>query len=264
MSGSRSWQSNRRELEDQLSRLKSSLAGYTEQLSATEADYRRLAGRRRELREKLEEGQDRRGEIGSLLERFDLLGRHYSSDIERIENGNLFSVLGRTPGPWRPPENHRVKATAAMSMLLWPPRATRSPRFELLHSELGDKFMHCAVKGRFRPPAAVESEEELSSLSSEIEGLTSPKLRQLRASYGELADKRARFARLWRSIARFRTWRSGAKTSKRPTSAHPAVSDGDLPTTIAESFAQCVEVILKAWHFPDAERSISTPRRATW
>ena len=33
-----------------------------------------------------------------------------------------------------------------------------------------------------------------------------------------------------------------------------AVSDGDLPTTIAESFAQCVEVILKAWHFPDAER----------
>jgi hypothetical protein len=33
-----------------------------------------------------------------------------------------------------------------------------------------------------------------------------------------------------------------------------AVSDGDLPAAVAESFAKAVEAILKDWHFPDADR----------
>src|SRR5262249_28110729 len=33
-----------------------------------------------------------------------------------------------------------------------------------------------------------------------------------------------------------------------------AISDGDLPTTVAHSFALKVEEILKAWHFPEADR----------
>jgi hypothetical protein len=33
-----------------------------------------------------------------------------------------------------------------------------------------------------------------------------------------------------------------------------SVSDGDLPLTVAETFALKVEAILKEWHFPNAER----------
>jgi len=32
------------------------------------------------------------------------------------------------------------------------------------------------------------------------------------------------------------------------------VSEGDLPSTVADAFAQHVEKILKDWHFPDAAR----------
>ena len=28
-----------------------------------------------------------------------------------------------------------------------------------------------------------------------------------------------------------------------------AISDGDLPTSVAEKFAMCIESILKTWHF---------------
>src|SRR5262249_10702119 len=72
------------ELEDQLSRIEASLQRHSEQLAATEAEYRAAAGRRRDLRAKLEEGWDRQAEIASLLERFTLLGRHYDSDVERL------------------------------------------------------------------------------------------------------------------------------------------------------------------------------------
>ena len=42
-----------------------------------------------------------------------------------------------------------------------------------------------------------------------------------------------------------------------------SVSDGDLPTTTAEKFAQQVEAVLKAWHFPEADRVFLIPKSAT-
>jgi hypothetical protein len=251
-----------KELDDQLSRLESSLAGYTEQLSATEADYRRLAGRRRELREKLEEGQDRRGEIGSLLERFDLLGRHYSSDIDRLrgieEAGTLFSVLGHTPCPLcgAAPENHRREGDCGGDVDAVVAAARNEiAKIELLQAELGDTVYALRREGAGFDRRLPKIEKDLSSLSSEIEGLTSPKLRQLRASYGDLADKRGEVRE---ALAIYRTFQDMEKRredlEKADDQRASAVSDGDLPTTIAESFAQCVEAVLKAWHFPDAER----------
>ncbi len=39
-----------------------------------------------------------------------------------------------------------------------------------------------------------------------------------------------------------------------------SVAEGDLPTSVAESFAQHIEGILKAWHFPDADRVFFDPK----
>src|SRR5262249_53983391 len=48
-----------KELEDQLSKLETTLNRQEEQLDATEAEYRDVSGKRRTLREKLEDGYDR-------------------------------------------------------------------------------------------------------------------------------------------------------------------------------------------------------------
>lgn len=251
-----------KELEEQLDRLESSLIAYTEQLSASEADYRRVAGRRRELRERLEQGRDRRAEIESLLERFELLARHYESDIERLrgieEAGTMFSVLGHTPCPLcgASPEHHQREADCDgnIDAVIGAARSEIG-KIALLQTELAD-----TVKALRREAAGFDRrlpkvEEELSSISAELDTLTAPRLKQLRASYGELADKRGEVRE---ALAIYRTLQDMEKRKENLERADDqgasAVSDGDLPTAVATSFAECVETILKAWHFPGAER----------
>lgn len=105
-----------KELSDQLERIDASLRQHTEQVSTTEAEFQRAAGKRRELRNKLEESRERRAEVGALLERFSLLDKHYASDIERLraieEGGTLFNVLGSGQCPLcgAAPSHHRADA----------------------------------------------------------------------------------------------------------------------------------------------------------
>jgi len=92
-----------KELDEQLTRIEGTLEHQTIQLGTTEADFRKLSNIRRDLREKLEHGKDRRAEIASLLERFALLDQHYQSDMARLrgieETGTLFVALGHGPCP---------------------------------------------------------------------------------------------------------------------------------------------------------------------
>jgi len=96
-------EANPDDLESQLQRLETSLSQHESQLAATDSEYRGLDSRRREARKKLEEGRDRRAEVGGLLERFELLDRHYVSDVARLrgieEGGTLFEVLGQATCP---------------------------------------------------------------------------------------------------------------------------------------------------------------------
>jgi hypothetical protein len=251
------------ELADQLGRIEASLAQHTEQLTTTEADFRRIVGRRREMREKSEEGRDRIAEIAGLLERFALLDRHYESDIARLrgieEAGTLFEVLGKTPCPLcgALPENHRrgescdgdVDAVVAAAR-------SESAKIELLRQELADTRTALAREAQGFDRRLPKIEEELRTISEQVDRLISPRLVRLRATYGELADKRGEvrealsiYKTLQDMQARREALEKDTETLKSAT-----VSDGDLPTTVAESFALKVEAILKAWHFPEADR----------
>lgn len=251
-----------KELEEQLGRLEGSLEAYTQQLSASEADYRRLSGRRRELRERLEQGKDRRSEIGSLLERFDLLGQHYSSDIERLrgieEAGTLFSVLGHTPCPLcgAAPEHHQRDAECDGNVdAVVAAARSEIAKIALLQTELGDTVTALRREGAGFDRRLPKVEEELSTVSSDLEELTAPRLRQLRANYGELADKRGEVREalaIYRTLQDMEKRREDLEQGSEQRAA--AVSDGDLPTTVAANFAECVETILKKWHFPGADR----------
>ena len=124
-----------KELEDQLGRLESGLQQRSTQLAATEADYRHLSAKRRELREKLEQARDRRAEIASLVERFALLDQHYQSDTARLrgieETGTLFVALGQSACPYAVPMLHTRDAglnATATSTRSSRPRKARSPR----------------------------------------------------------------------------------------------------------------------------------------
>ncbi|HWI19877.1 MAG TPA: hypothetical protein VNT81_19120, partial [Vicinamibacterales bacterium] len=89
-----------------------------------------------------------------------------------------------------------------------------------------------------------------------IEQLVTPKLTQLRTGYAELANKRGEVREalaVQQSIHDAETRRTNIENSG-DQARDASVSDGDLSAAVADRFAQEVEAVLKAWHFPDAER----------
>lgn len=252
-----------KELEDQLGRLETALGERTQQLASTESDFKRVAAKRRELREKVEEAQDRSDEIAALLERFNLLGRHYDSDVERLrgieEAGTLFVALGQTPCPLcgADPAHHNKDAACEgdISAVVGAARSEIA-KIDLLRSELTD-----TVATLRRESASINRrlpglEQQLRDLAAEVEQTISPRLTQMRASYADLADKRGEVRE---ALVMLRTLEDAERRrtdlNREPDDAGTsAVSDGDLPTTVAQGFAGEVETLLKQWHFPDADR----------
>jgi len=253
-----------KDLPDQLDRVNATLWQHGAVLSTTEAEYRARVERRRDVRKRLEEGRDRRSEIGSLLERFTLLEAHYTSDIGRLrgieEGGTLFEVLGkgRCPLCGAEPEHHHQRGEECDGDVAAVVAAARGEiaKIHLLRSELTE-----TIEGLQREAAGFDRrlpklEEELTAVSQDIESLVSPKLAKLRATYSDFADKRGAIRE---AIALQQTiddiQRRRAELDKAPEDPKPTtVAEGDLPAAVADEFAQKVEGTLKEWHFPEAER----------
>ena len=175
------------------------------------------------------------------------------------EGGTLFEVLGKTPCPLcgAEPAHHR-QDTECDGNVAAVVAAARSEiaKIELLRKELAETMQGLQREGARFDRTLPKVEEELHSISSEVEGSISPQLSKLRLSYAQLADKRGQVREalsLYRSIQDIETRRNKLDGTPEDQKAG-TVSEGDLQISVADSFAQHVEGILKQWHFPDAER----------
>lgn len=250
-----------KELSEQLEKIDESLRQHAVQVNTTEESFQQAAGKRRDLRMKLEEGRERRAEVGALLERFRLLDRHYSSDIERLraieEGGTLFNVIGAAQCPLcgAAPANHQADADCDGNIQAVVQAARREiSKIEVLRTELAATLRDLEREGVSfdrRLPAIVQ---ELDGISKAVEGLISPKLSKLRASYSEFSDKRAEVREalaLYGTVQDMERRRvelaSGGNDEKTG-----ALASNDIPTIVAHAFAKTVEKILSDWHFPEA------------
>lgn len=252
-----------KELEEQLERINVSLRQQVAQVNTTESAFQEAAGKRRELRKKLEEGRGRREEVAALLERFALLDRHYASDIERLraieEGGTLFNVLGSAYCPLcgAAPEHHRAGVDCHGNIDAVVEAARKEiGKIEVLRGELAATVRDLTREGvNFdkRMPFVVQ---ELDAIAASVDVLIAPKLSSLRKSYSEFADKRAEvrealalYATVQDMERRRADLQEGAEVEKVG-----ALASTEIPATIADSFAQTVESILTEWHFPEAGR----------
>lgn len=246
------------ELRDQLSRIDASLEAHSSDLRSTEAEFQTAALRRRELRKRLEEGRDRHSEVESLLSRFDLLDRHYVSDIERLtaieECGTLFGILGPAVCPLCGAEPAHQRSHAGCDGDV--DRVIAAARREIAKIELLRTELRVTLKDLSRERAGLGRRlhgvrDDLSALSDNVDSLISPRLTKLRSSYAEFSDKRAEVREalaLYDTISDIERRRAALMETVEPKRS--AVSDGDLPARVADAFAQAVENVLKEWHFP--------------
>jgi len=250
-----------KELEEQLEKIDSSLRQQAVQVNTTEAKFQEAAGKRRELRKKLEESRERRTEVGAMLKRFSLLDKHYASDIERLraveEGGTLFNVLGSGHCPLcgAAPAHHRAGAECEGNIDAVVLAARKEiAKIDVLRTELSTtvrNLEHEAASFDRKMPAAVR---ELESISEAVEELIAPRLSHLRKSYSEFADKRAEVREalaLYATVEDMERRRADLEKGSADEKAG-ALASADIPTTVAHSFAKTVEGILTSWHFPEA------------
>lgn len=252
-----------KELEEQLEKIDASLRQQTAQVNTTESAFQESAGKRRELRKKLEESRERREEVAALLARFTLLDRHYVSDIDRLraieEGGTLFNVLGlaRCPFCGAAPEHHQAEADCNGNIDAVVEAARREiGKIEVLRSELTTTVRDLTREGANldkRMPFVVQ---ELEAISKSVDELIAPKLSSLRKSYSDFADKRAEvrealalYATVQDMERRHADLAEGAEAEKVG-----ALASAEIPTTVADNFARTVESILTEWHFPEGGR----------
>lgn len=257
------------QLSDQLDKLEETMGGHAEQLAVTEGQYRDLAKRRRELIGRLDEGNNRLTEINALLDRFDLLDNHYSSDIDRLrsieEAGTLFSALKTSHCPLcgSAPEHHRQAEACGgdVEAIITASRAEIA-KIEVRQAELLETILALEKEAESHNRRIPRIESELQEFSKKIEGITAPNLRQLRRSYGELADKRSEVKEalgLYRTLKDMED-RKARLEAEDLTEGGGSVSNTELPTGTADRFATLVLELLRDWHFPHTDRAHYDPK----
>lgn len=257
------------DLDGQLERLEGTLSEHAKQLETTEAQYRDLADRRRKLRKRLEDGQDREAEVGGLIERFRLLDSHYISDVARLrgieEGGTLFEALGQAPCPLcgaEPPHHRRDADCDGNIEAVVAAARSEIAKIDLLRSELEETLVSLEREAEGLQMRLPKVEADLGRLSKGVEVLLAPKLSGLRATYAGLADKRGEVREalaINKSIKDAEARRQRIE-NKDEVQREATVSEGDLSAAVAEAFALQVEAVLKEWHFPEAERVFFDPK----
>jgi len=257
------------ELATQLQKIEASLNQHAQQLNSTEVAFQESAKRRRELRKKLEEGRDRRNDITGLMERFSLLDRHYVSDIERLqaieEGGTLFGVLQMNTCPLCGSEpSHSRSNTACEGNTAAIVEAARQEisKIGVLRAELASTMRDLLREGANFDRRLPNIMQELEQLSESVDGLLSPKLAKLRATYSDFSDKRAEVREalaLYATVQDMERRRASLEGAQEGGDKAQAGS-GDVSTAAAAGFAKSVEEILADWHFPEAGQVFFDPK----
>lgn len=251
------------ELEQQLDRLDGSISRQAQQLAISESHYREIAGNRRENFRKLEEASNRLTEIRSLLDRFKLLDKHYTSDLSRLraieEAGSLFGAFGAGDCPLcgASPEKHKTSEGCEGDV----DSIIAAAKAEARKVEQRQAELQVTIKGLEKEASSFERripkiEEETRKLSAEMEVIIAPQLRTIRANYGQLADKKVEVREalgLYRTLKDLEERRFKLLEDEGAT-GNLANVDVDLSTATVDKFAARVLLLLKAWQFPDADR----------
>ena len=251
------------ELEQQLDKLDGTMNRQAQQLAVSESHYREVATARRENLRKLEEANNRLTEVRSLLDRFKLLDKHYTSDLSRLrgieEAGSLFRDFGAgfCPLCGASPDKHKAAEACEgdVDSVIAAARA-EAKKVEQRQSELQDTVKSLEKEVRSFERRIPKIETDARELSAEIETIIAPQLRSMRATYGELADKKVEVREalgLYRTLKDLEE-RKVKLLEDEGATGNLANVDVELSTATVDKFAERVLVILKAWQFPDADR----------
>ena len=251
-----------RALLEHASDLERSIREYTEELNHTEGEYRSLADSRRGLRNEREALRDRRVDIAGILQRFELLGQHYESDLGRLEAlreaGSLVAALNPRICPLcgaAPSDQHRESDCDGNIEAIVAAANVESQKINTLSTELSDSV------GQIRNEAA-QLDHMLPELDSRIQVVqkridaVSPLVEMKRRSFSALLEDRSATQSaidILRSIDELEHKRDSLDQTDGNDLPGNQVSP-ELSAHTLDGFSQLYEQLLNRWSVPDAQR----------
>lgn len=253
---------SRDELSHQEERLNHAMNHRVEQLAFTEEKFKMISTKRRAVIQRLEVTNDRYTEIVTLLDRFNLLREHYSSDYERLlgirEAGSFFSILEPDVCPTcGASSDHHDTNTVCHSDVAVTVMAAEAEmqKIESRQNELITTIASLNGEARSIQKSLPNMRDSLRELSREIETVVSPDLRKQRATYKELADKGASVREalgLFTNLSDLISRRASLERQNQDASGD-TTSNNRLTSTVVAPFAEFIESVLLQWGFPGVE-----------
>ncbi|MGC1349936.1 MAG: hypothetical protein WA858_09165 [Xanthobacteraceae bacterium] len=250
------------ELNGQLSRLDESLDRERTILRQTEQAHREVLQRRTELRRNSELAKSRRSEIDELVARFNLLDRHYQSDLARLEGvreaGTLLAALapGVCPlcGSLPDSQRHDADCDGNIDVVIAAADAEKG-KITLLRNELRDALTQLRQEANRFDNWMPQLFSELQTTEARLEEIN-PSVSDQRAAYSEILEKRSTVQNaltLVTAVADLEN-RKVAIEAAPPQRDDKEASSTDLSDSTLDNFSSQLEGMLKAWNFPDASR----------
>ena len=253
---------NPQELTKQLEKLEASIVMEQQALHLSEAQYQSLINHRNDIRKKLQNGLDRRGEISELMARFALLDEHYKSDLARLEGIREAGLLVAALSPQKCPlcgaepdhQNRDGDCDGNLETTVIAADA-ESVKILQLRRELNETVHQLGHEAGSFDRLIPKMHDDLHKLEDNIKTL-SPELLNQRSSYADLVEKRASVhasLSVCDQVADLQTRREDLEKAQEGEVSQ-LQGTTDLSSTTLDQFAQQVEQLLKAWNFPEAER----------
>jgi hypothetical protein len=218
--------------------------------------------RRREVLGSIASWIDRINEINSLLSRFDLLKKHYRSDLDRLasieESGSLFVHFERKPCPLCGVlynEQHQDEVCDGNVESVVNAAIAEISKVQQLSEELDQTSVDLKLEADELTNRREQLEPELQILNQEIEEINSP-LGDAQNTFSNLIKQSNEMQHIVDLFSRIDQMQQKKNLLLSEINELPRMTNSpvDLSTSVLDSFARTVQNLLQAWDFPGSDR----------
>jgi hypothetical protein len=203
--------------------------------------------------------------IDGLKGRFDLLDRHYESDIDRLaaikEAGSMLEALPAEACPWcgASPERHRPEEALAHAKLADVRSAAESERAKVqgLRADLRRTTDDLQREADDLQQQRAARRDEIARLEARLASELAPRARASATQLQQQGTRRDALLRAKALTDQLTHLQShAAALSSRGKRSKPVAEAPTAATAIMDEFVQQVETVLKAWRFPEGGRVV--------
>lgn len=250
---------DRDELAAQIERLEASIDGSRQELASAQRELDGLIENRRSLVEVRRVARGRLDEISELLARFELLGDHYTVDMQRLdairESGSMFAHIEAVPCPvcGADPDSQHLELTCEGDVdAIVIAAAAEIDKIKQLRLELDETVSDLRIEEEEVGKELEDADTAYQKVNSEIQQTVGPEVSDVRTSFSALVEERASVQKSLSLFGRREKLRARLQSLINEGSDVPeqtAVQTG-IPESVAHSFSQKISSILKQWNFP--------------